>query len=92
MRKYSTIWPRLLFLLAAFTLGVPRVSADLILFTGLDPGVGPGQPHPNADAAAAAFASASGQILMVVDFETFPIGQFTQLTIPPECRWTVASA
>ncbi len=81
MRIHSTIWPRLLFLLAALTVGVAPVSADLILFTGLDPGAGPGQPHPNADAAAAAFANAVGDILPVVDFESFPIGPALPLTI-----------
>jgi hypothetical protein len=82
MRDYSTILLRVLFLLAALTVGVAPVTADLILFTGFDPGTGPDQPHPNADAAAAAFASAPGNFVQTVDFEAFPIGLFS-LTIAP---------
>jgi hypothetical protein len=67
----------------AFGLSAGAASAAPIVYTGADPGAGPGDPFPNASAAAASFASAATGTHTLIDFESAPVGFFTNLTIAP---------
>ncbi|MDR3618836.1 MAG: PEP-CTERM sorting domain-containing protein [Paludisphaera borealis] len=63
----------------------PRVDAALVFFSGLDVGAKSTDPRPNSDAAAASFNSAAALLgsTTLVDFESAPLGSFTNLTIAP---------
>ncbi|APW63003.1 PEP-CTERM sorting domain-containing protein [Paludisphaera borealis] len=63
----------------------PRVDAALVIFSGLDVGAKSTDPRPNSDAAAASFDSAAALLgsTTLVDFESAPLGSFTNLTIAP---------
>jgi hypothetical protein len=59
--------------LVGSALADPSACADLIIHTGLDIGVGPGNAHPHADAASRSFQAAAGS-LSLVDFQGLPLG------------------
>ena len=75
IRKGSTVKP-IYFLAAALAFGLcaGAASAAPIVYTGADPGAGPGDPFPNASAAAASFASAASGTRTLIDFESAPVG------------------
>lgn len=68
------------------TLGVALVGAfalptnALTIFTGGDPGAGPGDVRPNADFAAAAFDAAANPSALI-DFESLSLGDFSSMNI-----------
>lgn len=67
----------------ACTFATPALSASVI-FSGQDPGVGPGGPFPNSSAAEAAFLAAAGLVSTTVKTETFEsatVGTFTPLVL-----------
>jgi hypothetical protein len=75
----------------AFLIGAAgNVNAGPILFIGLDPGAGPGQPRPNADLAAASFDAAARALspLSLINFENTPVGEFGGLQIAPGVSMT----
>lgn len=59
--------------------------ADIVIFSGSDPGVGPGGARPNSDAAAAAFDAAAAALgaVNVITFESAPLGNFASLGVAP---------
>jgi len=68
--------------IAALCLGAISSLAwgQIVVYDGLDPGVGPGGARPASDAAAAAF-DAAVVVNTIVDFESSPIGDFDDLEI-----------
>ena len=64
-----------------FALG--SANAALITFSGTDPGAGSASARPNSDAAAAAFTTAASGLgaITLVDFESAPLGAFSNLVI-----------
>jgi hypothetical protein len=75
-------------LLVMATLGLSLGMTDpaqavVVTFTGADPGATSANPRPNSDAAAAAFDAAAGAIgtVSVIDFESAPVGSFTNLSV-----------
>jgi hypothetical protein len=72
--------------LAGLVAGATRpAAADIMTFSGADPGVGPGQPRPQSDAAAAAYTASAAKpgSPQLVTFESLPIGNFQKLQIAP---------
>ncbi len=64
----------------------------LTTFSGLDPGVGPGQARPNSNAARASYEAAlGGAALTRVDFEGLPLGGFATLAVAPGVTATLSS-
>ena len=58
------------------------VQAQLIIFTGADPGANSTDPRPLSDAAAAAFDAALGSP-SIITFESSPVGTFASLSPAP---------
>ncbi len=66
-----------------FGLSAGAAGAAPVVYTAADPGAGPGDPFPNSSAAATSFASAATGTHTLIDFESAPVGFFTNLTIAP---------
>jgi hypothetical protein len=62
-----------------------RANAAIITFSATDAGAGSANPRPNSDAAAAAYDAAAGLLgtATLVNFESAPLGSFSNLTIAP---------
>jgi hypothetical protein len=62
-----------------------EAKASVVVYSATDVGAGLGSPTPNASAAAASFATAAAAIANVstVNFESAPVGSFTNLGIAP---------
>ena len=62
-----------------------EARAGIVIFTGIDPGAGPGDPRPNADAAAASFDAAAGLLgtSNLIDFESMAFGIYTDFSPVP---------
>lgn len=60
-------------------------NAALVIFSGVDPGANSTDPRPNSNAAAAAFDLAASALGTnnIIDFESAPVGAFTNLTVAP---------
>ncbi|MFO0961149.1 MAG: PEP-CTERM sorting domain-containing protein [Isosphaeraceae bacterium] len=60
-------------------------AADPILYSGSDPGVGPGGARPNSNAAAANFGAAAALLgpVNLINCESLPLGTFTNLVAAP---------
>ena len=63
------------------------------VFSGIDPGAGPGDPRPNSAAAAASFNAATGLMgpVSLIDFESLSIGSFSTMTLAPGVKATLSS-
>ncbi len=68
---------------AAIVLIAGAAKAAPIVFTAADPGAGPGMAFPNSTAEAATFDAAASGVRTLVNFESTPVGPFTNLTIAP---------
>ena len=74
-------WARCWFLFGLI-LTLPSYSAaSVIVYSGVDPGAGPGDPRPNSAAARAAFEAAT-TIAGVIDFEQFVIVPPRNYSVP----------
>ncbi len=64
----------------------PVVCADVTIFTGSDPGVGPGQSSPNSTQANTAFSTAASNASLgvptTINFEGLPLGSTNQTGVP----------
>ncbi len=62
-----------------------QVKGDLIVFQGIDPGVGPGGARPNSNAAAAAFDAAANALggFDLITFEGLTLGNFSSRVVAP---------
>jgi hypothetical protein len=72
-------------LVASLALLCSPASAAVVVFSGVDVGAGSANPRPNSDSAAASFdvaASALGS-LSLIDFESAPLGSFSNLLVAP---------
>ncbi|MDQ5979081.1 MAG: hypothetical protein QG602_2055 [Verrucomicrobiota bacterium] len=70
----------------SFLLGAAVISqAAPTVYSGSDQGAGSASPRPNSDAAAAAFDTAASSLgsVNVIDFESAPLGSFTNLVVAP---------
>jgi hypothetical protein len=67
-------------------------SAAPILFSGSDPGVGPGGARPNSNAAAASFDAAAGLLgsASLINFEGLAVGNFASLLVAPGVTVTLS--
>lgn len=68
------------------------VDAAIIVFSGADPGVGPGGARPNSNAAAASFDVAAGALgtVNLINFESAPLGNFAALGLGSGVTATLA--
>jgi len=81
-----------LFALICFVACSGHAQAAIIIFSGSDPGVGPGGARPNSNAAAASFDAAAGALGTVntINFESAPLGNFAALGLGSGVTATLA--
>ncbi len=70
--------------MAVMALGVsaPNAKANIVIFSGGDPGANSTDPRPNSNSTAASFDAATGPNSLIT-FESAPLGSFTNLTVAP---------
>jgi len=84
MKRFLSVLSVGVALAASASLASPA-HAGIVLYNGIDSGVGPGDPTPMSDAAAASFgaaASAAGTVGLI-NFESAPVGAYSSLVIAP---------
>ena len=81
----STGWFQVLAVGGSLVLSAAATNAQIVTFKAVDTGASVIGPFPNSDAAAASFDAAAGALgsVNLIDFESAPVGAFSNLLAAP---------